>query len=861
MLQQYLQIKEQAPDAILFFRMGDFYEMFFEDAKTASSVLGLTLTSRSHGKNKKSPEQDIPLAGFPHHSVNGYINRLVDKGFKVAVCDQVEDPATTTKLVRRELTRIITPGTRLACQDEQSPGLNNFLLSINPGGKEIGCAAVDVATGDFMATVCCTPEELIAELHRFQPREMVLPDNLKGLQGGILRLIHTRYGTPLINYSDLSLFQSLSAYNSLCHHLKLHNLDGLGCPKNSPMVGAAWALLDYLGQTQMVELNHLKRLKIFRRTDYLVMDERSLVNLELVKSLRNGGRDGTLLDLLDLTVTAMGRRKIAQWLQFPLCNLTAIEERLDAVEELKGDSLRLNALRQSMKGICDLERINSRLATQIASPRDLAALGGTLQSLPEIGDQIVGCRSLLLQKLASDIDDIPEISEPVVRGINNPAPLTTRDGGIFRRGFRADLDELITLSEDGKKNILEMEAAEKKNTGISSLKIKYNKVFGYYIEVTRANLELVPPHYIRKQTLVNAERFITSEMKEFEDKVFSAEEKRVRLEHELFLALRLQLSEHQQKVSRAAAALARLDVLTSFAQVARDNHYNRPQLCQEPELHILGCRHPVVERNITAGQFVPNDLDMSGDKAKFHIITGPNMAGKSTYIRQVAHIALMAHIGSFVPADKALIGLVDRIFTRVGAADNLAEGMSTFMVEMVETANIINNATRHSLIILDEIGRGTSTYDGVAIAWSVAEEIFTRIQGRTLFATHYHELTDLALQNRGVENYHVVVKEYNNQVVFLHKLTPGSTNRSYGIEVAKLAGLPGPVIKKAKQILMDLENRRDIAPMKPGRGHKMQMSLFRSIEEEVTDQVRSLDLTNTNDEELRAILRKLQRRI
>lgn len=792
-MRQYLDIKGQNTDAIIFFRMGDFYEMFYDDAVVASRELGIALTSRDR-------ERSIPMCGVPYHAAASYIARLVKTGHKVAVCEQVEDPKASKGIVERAVTRVITPG--IAFDDELlEPRANNFIASVFIDSDGTGLAYMDVTTGEFRVTEGLSAEGLVDELKRVRPLELLLDE--KATAALDLKNTSIKKHTILEVY-EFNLETSLKCLNG---HFKTASLDGFGCAGFSSGVRAAGALLKYIKETQRSGLGHVKSITPYFTHDYLVMDHSTLKNLEVVENIRSGARSGTLLELLDKTRTAMGARRLKAWLLRPLKDSKNIRARLSAVEEFTENPDLTEKLSGLLSGVYDLERLTSRVSLKIAGPRDISALRDSLEKLPLVLE-VLGCfSSPLVRELAEGIDPLPEAVSLVNDALVDSPPASIKDGGVIREGYDRDLDDLREAGSGGKDWIARLEAEERKRTGISSLKVGYNRVFGYYIEVTRTNLANVPPEYQRKQTLVNAERFITQELKVWEEKVLTSEERARELESELFASVVERLSAFAERVQESAVSISSVDALMSLAKAAVEYNYVRPEIDDNDGVSIEAGRHPVVERGLADG-FVANDLFIGGENGTVFILTGPNMAGKSTYLRQVALTVLMAQAGSFVPAARAAIGVVDRIFTRVGASDDLARGQSTFMVEMNETASILNNATRKSLVILDEIGRGTSTFDGLSIAWAVAEFIHDNEarKAKTLFATHYHELTELSLTKQSVKNYNMAVKEWEDRVIFLRKVVPGGANRSYGIQVARLAGMPAEVVERAKEILKNLES-------------------------------------------------------
>ncbi|HEV2969346.1 MAG TPA: DNA mismatch repair protein MutS [Pirellulales bacterium] len=838
MMKQCQEAKAACPDALLLFRMGDFYELFHDDAKVAARTLGLALTSREKGENA------TPMAGFPHHQLQSYLAKLVAAGMRVAVCDQMEDPRQAKGIVRREVTRIVTPGT-VTDDALLDPHTSNYLAAIVPG-PTVGVAWVELSTGRFYAA-CFPPERIVDQLARIDPAECLLAEETAPPQPADSRTLITR--------RPAWAFALHAATEALTRHFGTASLEGFGfaVESDAPAIRAAGAILEYLGETQKSSLAHIDRLMPYRSGQTLELDESTRRSLEITRSMRDGRREGSLLAVLDRTVTPMGSRWLADWLANPLTDLVAISERLDAVAELVADTRLTEDVQQRLSGIYDLERLLARVTTGRASPRDLAAVGRTLSALPAIKARLTARKSALLSRLENELDLCAEIRAKLEKGLADDCPLASREGGFIRSGFHADLDSLRELASGGKQWIARYQADETARTGIPSLKVGFNKVFGYYLEVTHTHGHKIPDHYIRKQTVKNAERYVTSELKEYEEKVLSADEKAKELEYQLFVELREATAACAKRLQTTGAVLAQLDVLASLAALARQRGYCRPQCVAEPTLRIIDGRHPVLDIVAPEGSFVPNDTKCGGENGLILLITGPNMAGKSTYIRQVALLALLAQIGSFVPAREAVIGVADRIFARVGASDELTRGQSTFMVEMTETARILNMATDRSLVILDEIGRGTSTYDGVSLAWAVVEYLHDRIGCRTLFATHYHELTDLARTLADVRNLNVAVREWEEQLVFLHKIIEGPADKSYGIHVARLAGVPREVNERAKEILARLEQDHLGANGRSKLGRRgsarragdLQLTLFEPQEHPLLDQIRALDLHNT----------------
>lgn len=851
MMRQYYEAKKACPDALLLFRMGDFYELFHDDAKVAARTLNLALTSRDKGENA------VPMAGFPHHQLDAYLAKLIGAGLRAAVCEQVEDPKLAKGLVRREVTRVVTPGT-LTDEALLDPRESNFLAAVCPGDW-VGLAWVELSTGRFVAAGF-PPRLLADQLARIAPAECLVSDDAEPLPDSCGdRMMVTR--------RPAWAFAQGGAEEALARHFGTLGLDGFGftdSPADKAAVRAAGAVLDYLAETQRGSLEHIDRLSPYRSGETLEIDEASRRSLEISRTIREGRREGSLLAVLDHTVTPMGSRLLAEWIASPLTEIGAICARLDAVEELVADAALTEDLQKSLRQAYDVERLLTRVTTGRATPRDLSFLGRTLACLPAIKARLTARKSNLLNSIEARIDLCADLRSRLEAALVDQCPLATGEGGFIRDGFHGPLDALRELTRGGKQWIARYQAEETEQSGIPSLKVGFNKVFGYYLEVTNTHREKVPERYIRKQTLKNAERYITPELKEYEEKVLTADEKAKELEYELFIELRQAVAERRRQMQATAAALAQIDVLASLAELARRRNYCRPEPVSEPVLDVADARHPVLDILQPDGSFVPNDIRAGGEAGNILLITGPNMAGKSTYIRQVALITLMAQIGSFVPASRAKIGIADRIFARVGASDELSRGQSTFMVEMTETARILNTATERSLVILDEIGRGTSTYDGISLAWSVVEHLHDRINCRTFFATHYHELTDLARSLDRIANLNVAVREWQEEVVFLHKIVDGAADKSYGIHVARLAGVPRSVIERSKEILAQLESehvdasgRPKIARREKGRrAGDIQLSLFGPAEHPLLAEIRAFELDSTTPlEALKAIER------
>ncbi|HXY35936.1 MAG TPA: DNA mismatch repair protein MutS [Planctomycetaceae bacterium] len=851
MMERYLEVKRQNPGSLLLFRMGDFYELFFDDAQLAAKVLGLTLTSRDKG----SPNP-VPMAGFPYHALENYLQKLIHSGLRVAICDQVEDPKFAKGLVRREVTRIVTPGT-LVDEGLLDPKKCNFLASLWPEKHAIGLAWLELSTGRFVAAQI-EPQCLADELARIEPAECLVPEQV--LPPAILAVLAEREGM-LTSQRPAWSFARADCRRLLLEHFGTTTFDGFDLDENSPGVTAAGALLQYVQETQKSALAHIVRLEPYRRGSSLLIDESTRRSLELTETLRTGTRDGSLLSVIDETVTPMGARVLTEWLANPLTDGAAINERLDAVEELTQDVVLTRDVRDELERAYDLERLTARVATGRAGPRDLACLARTLSLLPKLKARLSARRSRRLAQLEEQLDLCADVRSEIERALADEPPLGTTEGNIFRAGYNPQLDELRGLARGGKEWIARYQAEEIARTGISNLKVGFNRVFGYYLEVTASQAAKVPAEYMRKQTLKNQERYITPPLKEHEEKVLRAEEQAIALEQELFAALRDRVAGQSRRLTSTAAALAEIDVLAALATVAVRHNYCRPELCAEPILDVRDGRHPVLDRLKPSGEFVPNDTRLGvaesepedGSEAalagRVQIITGPNMAGKSTFIRQAALITILAQMGSFVPARSARIGIADRIFARVGASDELGKGQSTFMVEMAETARILNAATSRSLVILDEIGRGTSTYDGISLAWAVTEHLHDVVGCRTLFATHYHELTELTQTLSAASNWNVAVREDADDVIFLHQIVPGTADKSYGIHVARLAGVPREVVERARVILESLEaDHVDEAgrPKVPARttrpAARKQLTLFQPDNHPVLDAIRELDL-------------------
>ena len=798
MMKQYMQTKEEYKDCILFYRLGDFYEMFFDDALTASKELEITLTGKNCGL-----EERAPMCGMPYHAVDSYLNRLVSKGYKVAICEQVEDPKTAKGIVKREVIRVVTPGTNLDTQglDETK---NNYIMCIVYMADRYGLSVADVTTGEYLVTELDSQTKLMDELYKFMPSEIVCNEAFY-MSGLDLDDLKNRLHMAIYSL-EAWYFDDALCRETLQEHFKVASLEGIGLSDYECGMIASGALLKYLEETQKNSLSHMSRLTRYATGNYMVLDSATRRNLELVETLREKQKRGSLLWVLDKTKTAMGARTLRKYVEQPLIDKESIVKRLDAVAELKDNAICREEIREYLNPVYDLERLVGKITYQSANPRDLIAFQSSLSMLPSVKCILKDMESDLLKEIYEELDPLEELCDLVGRAIQEEPPLAMKEGGIIKDGYNEEVDRLRKAKSEGKNWLADLETKEREKTGIKNLRIRYNKVFGYYLEVTNSFKDLVPDYYTRKQTLANAERYIIPELKELEDTILGAEDKLCALEYELYCEVRNTIAAELTRIQRTAKAVAKLDVIASLALVAERNNYVRPKINEKGVIDIRDGRHPVVEKMIPNDMFIANDTYLDDKKQRISIITGPNMAGKSTYMRQAALIVLMAQLGSFVPASSANIGLVDRIFTRVGASDDLASGQSTFMVEMNEVANILRNATSKSLLILDEIGRGTSTFDGLSIAWAVVEYISNSklLGAKTLFATHYHELTELEGKISNVNNYCIAVKEKGDDIVFLRKIVKGGADKSYGIQVAKLAGVPDPVINRAKEIVEEL---------------------------------------------------------
>ena len=872
MMQQYMKTKEEYKDCILFYRLGDFYEMFFDDALTASKELEITLTGKDCGQ-----EERAPMCGVPYHAVDAYLNKLVSKGYKVAICEQVEDPKLAKGIVKREVIRVVTPGTNLNTQalDETK---NNYLMCIVYTTDRYGISVADITTGEYLVTELDSERKLLDEIMKFSPSEIVCNHSFY-VSGIDIEDMKERLGITVYAL-DSWYFDDSMCSRVLMEHFKVSSLDGLGISDYSCGVIAAGALLKYLMETQKTSISNLTGLTPYSIGKYMILDSSTRRNLELCETLREKNKRGSLLWVLDKTKTAMGARLLRKFVEQPLIEKQEILDRLDAVEELKNNAITREELREYLNPVYDLERLISRITYQSANPRDLIAFKTSLSMLPHIKYLMKSLQSSLLSELEKEMDDLSDLYELIDASIIEEPPISIRDGGIIKEGFHEEVDRLRNAKTEGKTWLAELEAKERDKTGIKNLKIKYNKVFGYYLEVTNSYKDLVPEYYTRKQTLANAERYITPELKELEDMILGAEDKLYSLEYGLYVDIRNRIAEEIIRIQQTAKAVAGIDVFSSLALVAERNNYVKPSINEKGVIDIKNGRHPVVERIIPNDMFIANDTYLDNAKSRISIITGPNMAGKSTYMRQTALIVLMAQIGSFVPAQSAKIGLVDRIFTRVGASDDLASGQSTFMVEMTEVANILRNATKNSLLILDEIGRGTSTFDGLSIAWAVVEHISNPklLGAKTLFATHYHELTELEGKLTGVNNYCIAVKEKGDDIVFLRKIIKGGADKSYGIQVAKLAGVPDTVIERAKELSEELSSAditvkvqeigSDSQKSKKTKTKKLdpvdmdQMSLFDTVSDsDVLKELLEIDISNLTPIDALNTLYQLQNKL
>ena len=871
-MKQYVKIKENHPDCILLYRMGDFYEMFFEDAVIAAPVLEITLTSRNKGK-----EDSVPLCGFPYHAASAYITKLIEKGFKVAICEQTEDPKKAKGIVKREVIRVITPGLVLE-EENLTAGENNYLACLSADRNSLGLAFLDISTGEFQISEFSDREIFFVAIAGLDFKELILPQSFQDKL--LLKTLQAQMPALRINYLDDDCFQSAPAEDVLNQNFSAEILMGSRIKEYPAAMKAAGAVLSYVFQTQKMNPHHISAMKWYSTENFLLLDDTARRNLEIFKTIQDNAKAGSLFSLFQETLTPMGTRRLRWWMNYPLVDVEKIKTRLAAVAELKDNHLLRANLRKIFSRIYDLERLAGRVSLRVSNPRDLIALKNSLTVIPELKSMLGDCTAPAIAFIRSSLTEMSAVTELVAQAIIDDPPQKIQEGGFIAIGYDEELDKLRFISRDGKKWIASLEADERKKTGIHSLKIGFNNVFGYYIEVTKANAAMVPDSYIRKQTLVNAERYINQELKEFEQTVLNAEEKIREKEQQLFLTLRDRLEQYIPDIQNNSLMIAELDAFAALAEIAEKYHYVCPEIDDDDIIEIKDGRHPVVEAALTKEGFVPNDCLVDLQNNKLLIITGPNMAGKSTYIRQVALIVLLSQMGSFVPASKARVGVVDQIFTRVGASDSLIKGQSTFMVEMTETAEILKNATSRSLVIFDEVGRGTSTFDGLSIAWAVAEYIhdFCGRGVRALFATHYHQLTDLIVTKTGVKNYNIAVKEWGEKIIFLRKIMEGGTSRSYGIEVARIAGVPQEVITRAREILRNLEKGefdeigmpRIIRGTRGGKNVSPQLSLFTRREsavarenqnQEIIDELKKIDIHSMSPLEALNKLSELKNKI
>ena len=869
MMKQYLDVKSKHPDSILFFRMGDFYEMFYEDAKKASRILDIALTSRN--KNAADP---VPMCGIPYHAADNYIARIIKEGLKVAICEQVEDPKLASGVVRREVIRIVTPGTVIDSSLLDSKR-NNYLGAVYPFKNAYGLAVLDISTGEFKITEFAGTnafEALSNEIDTLDLEEILFPGNTAEKDSGLNSI--KALNNKIYNSYEEWVFEYDIAYSALKNQFHTISLDGFGCEGLKLAIPAAGAIIHYINETQKSVLEHINRLSYYDKKNYLGLDSSTIQSLDLTHEKGNIKKD-SLLSLFDKTITPMGARKLKGWILKPLIDLEQITLRQKVVEEFVKNIFLRSDIRDLLKEIHDLERIIGRISFSLFGARDMVALKKSALILPKLWRKLEETSSHLIQKILMDWDNLLDVIDLIDKAVVENPPAVMKDGGVIKDGFNKELDELRSILRDGKSWITRLEEQEKKKTGITTLKVRYNKIYGYYIEVTKKNLDAVPENYIRKQSLVNCERFVSQELKKYEEKIMGAEEKIIALENKILQILREKVAKEGKRVQKMAAKIAEIDVLLTFSEVSSKYNYSKPEMNNGFELVITDGRHPIMERMDLETRFIPNDTNMDCDQNRIMIITGPNMAGKSTYLRQVALIVLMAQMGCFVPVKEAKIGIVDKIFSRVGAQDNILKGQSTFMVEMNETANILNNATNRSLIILDEIGRGTSTFDGISIAWSVVEYLHDKSKAgaKTLFATHYHELTELSMILDGVKNYNVLVREWNDKIIFLRKITEGGSDKSYGIQVARLAGLPDEVLSRAKEVLSNLEKKEFNEVGIPTLGQKQespdneekkpdQLQLFREKQNDLLlQELEKIDINSTSPIKALNILNELKKKI
>ncbi len=868
MMQQYVKLKEEYPDALLFFRLGDFYELFFDDAITAARELEITLTARDCGQEEKAA-----MCGVPHHSATSYLDRLVEKGYKVAICEQMEDPSQAKGIVKRDVVRVITPGTLIDTKllDEKS---NNYLLSMYLSAKGSSLSYVDISTGEFYTTEYLgndekTLQQILDETLKIQPKEIIYYTDPQQEFGNGFSLLLRKEGFYSKEMERKDVDSDLLE-RRIKQHFHVDRLDTMGFSPSGLEVLSAGMLIDYLKKTQKRSLSHINEIMFYSTSENMTLDYNTRRNLELTETIQLKRRKGSLLWVIDKTATAMGGRLLRKWIEEPLIKESKIRERLNTVEYFKEHLLERQEMDDALKNIYDLERLTSKIGYDNANPRDLISLKSSISHLPKIKAILESSRDPFCQKLLKDFDLLSDVWNFIEEAVLDDPSIGIKDGNIIKETYNDEVKELRLLSTEGHKWMTALEEQERQHTGIKSLKVKYNRVFGYFIDITRSNLHLVPEHYIRKQTLANSERYVTSELKEMESKILGAEEKITQLEYHLFLEVREVIKKEISRIQKTAKAVATIDVLKGFAQIAVENDYIKPRVLKSSSIEIKGGRHPVVERMFQEEDFIPNDTHIDHNDKAISIITGPNMAGKSTYMRQVALISLMAQIGCFVPASEATIGIVDRIFTRVGASDDLSQGKSTFMVEMTEMAHILNHATDQSLLILDEIGRGTSTFDGLSIAWAILEEISCHLKAKTLFSTHYHELTSLSEKLVNVENYQISVKEEGEDIIFLRKVIKGSADKSYGIQVARLAGLPKSIINNANRILNGLEEKKDtnkiqpkpLGPQQKSKDQEPRQLDFQTFyQKQILDDVKKINLMETTPLDAMNYLFKLQQQV
>ncbi len=876
LMKQYQKIKARYPETVLLFRLGDFYETFEDDAIITAKVLGITLTKRGNGA-----AGEVPLAGFPYHALEAYLPRLLKAGHRVAICEQLEDPKLAKGIVQRDVVEVVTPGVAFS-EKVLDQKQNNYLAAlalphaVANSTDLIGCAFVDISTGEFFVGEFLF-RDVADQIASIQPSEILVQKrDFDGIESILKRAYAGRTQIPLLTKVDDWVYNYDYGYELLLTHFKTQSLKGFGCENYTTGINAAGAIMNYLKETQKANLSHISRLRPYETTDYIVLDQSTQRNLEITTQLMAGGGTGTLFSLLDKTLTPMGSRLLKQWIARPLKRLDTINNRLEAVQAFYDEKTSLEKTREILNEIGDLERLTGKICTGRANPREMIQMKAILERIPDLRNSTEAFDATLINEIRDALDPLDDIVEEITKAIDDDPPAQLSEGNVIRKGYSAELDELRGLAHSGKSWVANLQKQERERTGIPSLKVNYNKVFGYYIEITHTHKEKVPSEYIRKQTLTNAERFITPELKDYEEKILSAEEKMQQLEAKLFTALREKVGACAEAIQTNASAIARFDVLCSFAYTSRKNNYVRPDVNNDFSLHIEGGRHPVIESLLPPGErYIPNDSLLDESDQQVLIITGPNMSGKSSYIRQVGLIVLLAQIGCYVPADKATIGLVDKIFTRVGASDNIAAGESTFLVEMHEAANIVNTATERSLILLDEVGRGTSTFDGISIAWALTEHLHDRIGAKTIFATHYHELNELAEVFPRIKNYRVDVREYGDKVVFLHKVVPGFADHSYGIQVAQMAGLPSDITDRAKKILKNLEEagltlrnvddagkaslkKDDVRKRLKESKEELQMALFEVKDDKLRQKIREIDVNKLTPLEALQLLAKLK---